>query len=82
MSTKYTPEFKKQAVALYLKSPTTYAAVARALRGRRRDLLARTPNGCGHRQIAMCLRAERGTAIADKTVLKMICEMGMNTPRG
>ncbi|MCI1934904.1 MAG: transposase [Atopobiaceae bacterium] len=31
MSTKYTPEFKEQAVALYLKSSTTYAAVARKL---------------------------------------------------
>ena len=31
MSTKYTPEFKEQAVALYLKSGTTYAAVAREL---------------------------------------------------
>jgi len=31
MSTKYTPEFKEQAVALYLKSSTTYAAVAREL---------------------------------------------------
>lgn len=31
MSTKYTPEFKEQAVALYLKSNTTYAAVAREL---------------------------------------------------
>lgn len=29
MSTKYAPEFKEQAVALYLKSNTTYAAVAR-----------------------------------------------------
>lgn len=31
MSTKYSPEFKEQAVALYLKSNTTYAAVAREL---------------------------------------------------
>ena len=31
MSTKYTPEFKEQAVALYRKSNTTYAAVAREL---------------------------------------------------
>ena len=29
MSTKYAPEFKEQAVALYLKSNATYAAVAR-----------------------------------------------------
>ena len=25
-----------------------------------REIFSRTPNGCGHRQIAMCLRAERG----------------------
>ena len=31
MSTKYSPEFKEQAVALYLKSGTAYAAVAREL---------------------------------------------------
>jgi transposase len=31
VSTKYTPEFKEQALALYLKSSTTYAAVARKL---------------------------------------------------
>ena len=31
MSTKYTPELEEQAVALYLKSSTTYAAVAREL---------------------------------------------------
>ena len=31
MSTKYSPEFKEQAVALYLKSNTTYAEVAREL---------------------------------------------------
>ena len=31
MSTKYSPEFEEQAVALYLKSGATYAAVAREL---------------------------------------------------
>ena len=41
------------------------------------EIFSRTPNGCGHRQIAMCLRAERGIVIADKTVLKMMREMGM-----
>ena len=40
-------------------------------------IFSRTPNGCGHRQIAMCLRAERGAVIADKTVLKMMREMGI-----
>lgn len=32
------------------------------------EIFSRTANGCGHRQIAMCLRAERGAAVADKTV--------------
>ena len=41
------------------------------------EIFSRTPNGCGHRQIAMCLRAERGAVIADKTVLKMMREMGI-----
>ena len=38
------------------------------------EIFSRTANGCGHRQIAMCLRAERGVRIADKTVLKMMRE--------
>lgn len=37
----------------------------------------RTANGCGHRQIAMALRAEEGIAISDKTVLKMMSEIGL-----
>lgn len=41
------------------------------------EIFSRTPNGCGHRQIAMCLRAELGARIADKTVLKMMREMGI-----
>lgn len=41
------------------------------------EIFSRTPNGCGHREIAMCLRAERGAVIADKTVLKMMREMGI-----
>ena len=41
------------------------------------EIFSRTPNGCGHRQIAMCLRAELDARIADKTVLKMIREMGI-----
>ena len=40
------------------------------------EVFSRTANGCGHRQVAMCLRAERGAVIADKTVLKMMREMG------
>ena len=41
------------------------------------EVFARVPNGCGHRQIAMCLRAEDGVTIADKTVLKIMGEMGL-----
>lgn len=40
-------------------------------------IFSRTANGCGHRQIAMCLRAEEGAVIADKTVLKIMGEMGI-----
>ena len=42
------------------------------------EIFSRSPNGCGHRQIAMCLRAEEGAAIADKTVLKMMREIGIS----
>lgn len=42
------------------------------------EIFSRTANGCGHRQIAMCLRAERGVRIACKTVLKMMREMGIS----
>lgn len=41
------------------------------------EIFSRTANGCGHRQIAMCLRAEEGAVIADKTVLKTMREMGI-----
>lgn len=42
------------------------------------EIFSRTANGCGHRQIAMCLRAERGVRIAYKTTLKMMREMGIS----
>ena len=42
------------------------------LRPKVAQIFSRTPNGCGHRQVAMCLRAEDGERIADKTVLKMM----------
>ena len=42
------------------------------------EIFSRTANGCGHRQIAMCLRAEQGVRIADKTTLKMMREMGIS----
>ena len=47
------------------------------LRPKVAQIFSRTPNGCGHRQVAMCLRAEAGERIADKTVLKMMREMGL-----
>ena len=47
------------------------------LRPKVAQIFSRTPNGCGHRQVAMCLRAEEGERIADKTVLKMMREMGL-----
>ena len=39
------------------------------LRGAVAEVFSRTANGCGHRQVAMCLRAELGARVADKTVL-------------
>ena len=48
------------------------------LRGAVAEIFSRTPNGCGHRQVAMCLRAELGARVADKTVLKMMREMGVS----
>lgn len=42
------------------------------------EIFSRTANGCGHRQIAMRLRAEQGVRIADKTTLKMMREMGIS----
>ena len=47
------------------------------LRPKVAQIFSRTPNGCGHRQVAMCLRAEEGERIADKTVLKIMREMGL-----
>ena len=51
------------------------------LRPKVAQIFSRTPNGCGHRQVAMCLRAEEGERIADKTVLKMMREMGLRCGR-
>ena len=42
------------------------------------EVLSRTANGCGHRQVAMALRAEEDVAIADKTALKIMHEMGIS----
>ena len=46
--------------------------------GKAVEVFNRTANGCGHRQIAMCLRAEEGARIADRTVLKMMREIGVS----
>lgn len=45
------------------------------------EIFMRTANGCGHRQVAMCLRAELGARVADKTVLKIMREMGIRCER-
>ena len=42
------------------------------------EVFGRTANGCGHRRIAMCLRAEEGVRMAGKTVLKMMREIGIS----
>ncbi len=47
------------------------------LRARVAETFGRLPNGVGHRQVAMELRAVDGARIADKTVLKMMNEMGL-----
>ena len=41
------------------------------------EIFGRLPNGVGHRQVAMELRAVDGVRIADKTVLRMMNEMGL-----
>ena len=42
------------------------------------EVFSRTANGCGHRQIATCLRAEKEVSVANKTVLKIMHEMGIS----
>ena len=41
------------------------------------EIFGRLPNGVGHRQVAMELRAVDGARIADKTVPRMMNEMGL-----
>ena len=41
------------------------------------EIFSRLPNGVGHRQIAMELRAVDGARVADKTVLKVMRELGL-----
>ena len=47
------------------------------LRARVAEIFGRLPNGVGHRQVAMELRAVDGARVADKTVLKVMGEMGL-----
>lgn len=47
------------------------------LRPRVAEIFGRLPNGVGHRQVAMELRAVDGVRAADKTVLKVMNEMGL-----
>ncbi len=42
------------------------------------EVFPRAPSGCGHRRIAMRLRAGRGAVIAGKTALEMMREMGVS----
>lgn len=42
-----------------------------------KEIFHRTKNGCGHRQLLMCLKAEVGCSIAKKTVLKLMREAGL-----
>ena len=39
------------------------------------EIFARTPNGCGHRQIRMCLVHEFGVRVSHKSVLKVMRRM-------
>lgn len=41
------------------------------------EIFSRTANGCGYRQITMCLRHEQGAVINGKTVRKMMRELGL-----
>lgn len=70
--------------ALSLPRSTYYCALAHPPRPTRpelwdkaREVFSRTPNGCGHRQVAMCIRSELGVRVADKTVLKLMREAGL-----
>ena len=46
-------------------------------RARVAEIFGRLPNGVGHRQAAMELRAVDGARVADKTALKVMGEMGL-----
>ena len=44
------------------------------------EIWARTANGCGHRQIHMCLVHEFGQKVSAKTVLRVMRRMGLKCP--
>lgn len=48
------------------------------LRERVAETFSRCPNGCGHREMAMCLRREDGVRIAGKTALRIMHGMGIS----
>lgn len=54
------------------KQPTRFE-----LWGKVAVVLSRTPNDCRHCRVTMCLRAEDGVTIAEKTVVKIMNEMGI-----
>jgi hypothetical protein len=41
------------------------------------EVFHRTPNGCGHRQVRMCLVNEFGVTVSSKSVLKVMRRMGL-----
>ena len=42
-----------------------------------REIWGRTPNGCGHRQVRMCLVHEFGRRVSAKSVLRVMRRMGL-----
>ena len=42
-----------------------------------REVFARTPNGCGHRQVHMALVHEFGVRISAKSVLRVMRRLGL-----
>ena len=71
--------------AAALPRSTYFYSISHPARGTRPELLGRVAelfgseaNGMGHRQIAMRLRGEDGVEVADKTVLKMMHELGLS----
>ena len=44
------------------------------------EIWRRTANGCGHRQVHMCLVREFGQRVSAKSVLRVMCRMGLKCP--